>query len=341
MLRGVRSPPARFRTPLTPEMLRLLSAIAAAAALTATAPAQTPAAAEQAPPLPQANSAEARALVSACLDKLVAYGRGRFATTEAQDQAMLRNAGLPFGSQETTVDGGWHREVIWAEADGREYVLANGRMLAKVDGDWRLRRGKLSGGLPAPFTFDPSYLVAAWKQLPEAARGVVHVEAAELKGKQCAVLTCKLDGDDALEFADAGAVPDVGGGFGGVVMLGGLGGVAMEPPRPDFETYVAFFVDPAGGDLLRLAVKSYQTDEMMGGVAIQIGGAGGIEQVEEEDEEEEEEAEAGPVQWRRGFPRIKPKKDQSVLTFRVDFRDLGLAEPPSLAPELEALLRAR
>ena len=141
MLRGVATPPARLRTPLTPDMLRLLTAIAAAAALTATAPAQTPAAAEQAPPLPQANSAEARALVSACLDKLVAYGRGRFATTEAQDQAMLRNAGLPFGSQDTTVDGGWHREVIWAEADGREYVLANGRMLAKVDGDWRLRRG--------------------------------------------------------------------------------------------------------------------------------------------------------------------------------------------------------
>ena len=167
MLRGVATPPARLRTPLTPDMLRLLSAIAAAAALTATAPAQTPAAAEQAPPLPQANSAEARALVSACLDKLVAYGRGRFATTEAQDQAMLRNAGLPFGPEDTEVDGGWHRELVWGDADGREYVRANGRMLAKISGDWRLRRDKLSGGLPAPFTLDPSYLLATLGQLPQ------------------------------------------------------------------------------------------------------------------------------------------------------------------------------
>ena len=78
---------------------------------------------------------------------------------------------------------------------------------------------------------------------------------------------------------------------------------------------------------------------MMGGVAIQIG-AGGAE-VEVEEEEEDEDADQGPVQWKRGFPRIKPKKDQSVLTYRVDFKGLGLAEPPSLTDAQKALLRTR
>lgn len=295
--------------------------------------------APEAPALPQANSDEARKLVDVALDKLAAYGRGRFATTEAQDQAMLRNAGLPFGPEDTEVDGGWHRELVWGDADGREYVRANGRMLAKISGDWRLRRDKLSGGLPAPFTLDPSYLLATLGQLPQRSKAVAHVEAGKLKGKPCVILTCKLTGDDALEFADSGAVPDVGGGFGGVMIMGAMGGMGMEPPRPDYETYLAFFVDQESGDLLRFAVKSYQTDEMMGGVAIQIG-AGGAE-VEVEQEEEDEDADQGPVQWKRGFPRIKPKKDQSVLSYRVDFKDLGLAEPPSLTDAHKTLLRTR
>ena len=290
--------------------------------------------APEAPALPQANSDEARKLVAVALDKLAAYGRGRFATTEAQDQAMLRNAGLPFGPEDTEVDGGWHRDLVWGEADGRAYVRANGRMLAKISGDWRLRRDKLSGGLPAPFTLDPDYLLATLGQLPQRSKAVVHVEAGKLKGKPCVILTCKLTGDDALEFADSGAVPDIGGGFGGAVLIGAMG---MEMPRPEYETYLAFSVDQDSGDLLRFAVKSYQTEEMMGGVAIQVAGGGAMV----EEEEEDEDADQGPVRWKRGFPRIKPKKDQSVLSYRVDFKDLGLAEPPSLTDAHKTLLRTR
>lgn len=319
-------------------MLRTLSS---AVLITALAAAQdAPDAAPPSQALPQANSDAARRYVEAALDKLEAFGRGRFTTTEGQDQAMLRNAGLPFGPEDVAVDGGWLRDLVWADADGREYVRANGRMLAKVSGEWRLRRDKLAGGLPAPFTFDPSYLLATLARLPARTKDVVHVEAGKLKGRACAIMTCKLEGDDALELADSGAVPDVGGGFGGVMIMGAMGGMGMEPPRPDYETYLAFFVDVETGDLLRFAVKSFQTDQMMGGLAIQIGGAGGGLEIEEE-EEEEEEVDEGPVTWRRGFPRIKPKKDQSVLTFRVDFQDLGLAEPPSLPADAKALLRAR
>lgn len=322
-------------------MLHILSSVALIAALAAAQDAPAAAPQGQAPALPQANSDEARRYVETALDKLEAFGRGRFSTVEGQDQAMLRNAGLPFGPEDVAVDGGWLRDMVWADADGREYVRANGRMLAKVSGEWRLRRDKLAGGLPAPFTFEPGYLLATLARLPAQTKGVVHVEAGKLKGRACAIMTWKLEGDDALELADSGALPDVGGGFGGVKIMGAMGGLGMEPPRPDYETYLAFFVDVESGDLLRFAAKSFQTDQMMGGVAIQIGAVGGGGLEIEEEEEEEEEVDEGPVTWRRGFPRIKPKKDQSVLTFRVDFKDLGLAEPPSLPADVKSLLRAR
>ena len=317
-------------------MLRILSASVVCSVL-ALAQDAAPVA-EQGPVLPEANSAEARAFVTKALDKISAYARGNFTTLESQDGAMFRNAGLPMGAQEVEVSGGWGRNLIWAESDGRDYVMANGRMLAKVGNDWRMRRGKLAGGIAAPFTLDPDYLVAALKQLPKASSSVVHVEAGKLRGKAMVLLTLKLDNEAALEFSDCGAVPDVNGGLGGIVMIGGMG-MGMETPRPELETYVVCYVNSESGDLARVTVKTYSTEEMMG--QIQIGGAGGGFGRDEEDEEEEEEDQGGPVKWKRGLPRIKPAKDQSVMTFRADFKKLGLAEAPKLEDRLKALLRVR
>lgn len=254
---------------------------------------------------------------------------------------MLRNAGLPFGGTDVEISGGWHRHVIWGEADGREYVVANGRMMAKVDGEWRLRRDKLSGGQPVPFTLDPNYLVAVIKRLPNAAKNIVHVQSGKLRGKAMTLLTIKLDQEDALEFADSGAAPGVGGGFGAVMLFGGLGG--MEPPRPDLETYMVFYVDAESGDLTRMAIKTYSTNQMMGNIQI-AGRVGGVEEEEVEEEEVEEEEvveETGEVKWRRGLPRIKLAKDQSVMTFRADFRNLGMAKAPELDEKSQQLLRIR
>lgn len=318
-------------------MIRILSSFLVCSALALAQEAEAPAAAEQAPVLPKAGSPEARALAAKALDKLAAYGKGTFSTSESQDQAMLRNAGLPAGATDVEVNGGWHRHVVWGEADGREYVTANGRMMAKVDGKWRLRRDKLSGGAKAPFTLDPGYLVTILKQRSEAATKIVHVEPGKLRGKAMTLLTMKFDGDDALEFADAGAVPGVGGGFGGIMIMGGMAG--MEPPRPELETYLVLYVDAESGDLARIKVKTYSTDEMMG--RIQIAGGGGFGGDEEEEEEEEEVDANGEVKWKRGLPRIKPAKDQSVMNFRVDFRKLGLAEMPELDDKSKQLLRVR
>ncbi|CAN0500647.1 unnamed protein product, partial [Discosporangium mesarthrocarpum] len=217
--------------------------------------APTTEAAPQDPVLPQANSAEARKLVEQAIDKMMAYGRGTFATTESRDDAMMRNAGIPFGAPETEIDGGWHRNLIWGDWDGREFVRGNGRMLAKVDDGWRLRRNKLAGGVDAPFTLDPDYLFQAIKQLPEQARKVVNIDKGKLRGKQVAICSMVIDGDDALEFSDSGAVPSGGGGFGGIIMMGGMGGMGMDPPRPELTTYLAFHIDLETGDMLRFGCK--------------------------------------------------------------------------------------
>ena len=330
------------------DMLRKLISFAACSALALIAQeppvAQDPApdAAPQVPAPPQANSLEARKMVDQAIDKMIAYGRGTFATSETQDSAMMRRAGAAFGGNAVEVDGGWHRNLVWGDWDGREFVTGNGRMLAKVDDGWRLRRSKLAGGMQAPFTLDPDYLFAAIKQLPAAARNIVHVEEGKLRGRRAIILSMQFEGDDALEFSDSGAVPDAGGGFGGgMIMVRAMGGMGMEPPRPDLTTYLAFFVDAENGDLLRFGCKTYSADQMMGNIQIAVGGMGGDDDDDEEDDDEEEAEPAGPMKWKRGFPKKKPTDEESVVTFRADFKKHGLAEPPALDAELKSLLRPR
>ena len=315
-------------------MFRILSTFVVCSALAFAQEATVPVAV-QGPVLPKANSDEARALMAKALDKTAEHARGNFSTMESQDNAMLRNAGLPIGAQEVEISGGWDGNLIWAESDGRDYLMANGRMLAKVEGGWRVRRGKLAGGIKAPFTLDPNYLITALQQLPKAASNVMHVEAGKLRGKAMILLTIALTDKVALEFSDCGAVPDIGGGFGGMMVLGGMG---IEPPRPELETYVVVYIDAQSSEIARVSVKTYSTDEMMG--QIRIDGAGGGFGGNEEQVEEEVDENA-PVKWKRGLPRIKPAKDQSVMTFRADFKKLGAAEAPELDDRSKALLRVR
>ena len=63
--------------------------------------------------------------------------------------------------------------------------------------------------------------------------------------------------------------------------------------------------------------------------------------VEEEEVEEEKVEGSAEAKWKRGLPRIKPAKDQSVMTFRADFKKLGLAEAPELDDKSKQLLRIR
>jgi hypothetical protein len=295
---------------------------------------QPPAA--QAPPLPAAESPEATALVDKALAKMLAYGRGTFKTTEQQDSAVLRNAGLPFGNEDIEVEGGWHRGLLWGEHDGSEFLRANGRMLAKVGENWQLRGKKLGDGKVAPFTLDPDLLFTVLAGLPAEARKVVHVEAGEVTGKKVAVLSLHLTNEAASEFAESGAIP--GGSGGGLMMLGGPPG--MGAPEVEHDVYVALFLDAEGGDLLRCSLQVFEKNPMMGNIQIQVQGGGGDDVDEPEDKKEDAKTNAGDApQWKKGLPVKKPAKDESVTTFRADFKKLGMAEAPALADKQKALLR--
>ncbi len=328
-----------FHRSLAAAALTVASLLAQQPAAPAVPPAPAP------PSLPAVGSAEAAALLDQAIAKMKAYGRGAFSTTESSDNAMLRNAGLPMGAEDVEVRGGWERDVVWADADGDQYVRANGRMAAKVDGQWKLRGNKLAGGRPAPFTLDPELLFTVLGELPAAARTVAHVEAAEVAGKQVAVLSLVLDHDAAKDLAESGVLPVAGGPGGGMLMIGGMGG--MDLPENEYEVHLALFVDPAGGDVLRFAAKVFDRNPMLGNVQIQVAGALGGDDDEEDDEDDvvaatkEPAAAAGAPGWKKGFPVKKPAKDESVTTFRADFGKLGLAEPPVLDDKAKTLLRVR
>ena len=312
-------------------MLRTLPTLALATLSLFAQESPTPTPVAPAIALPTAGSPEAAALVDKAIAKMQAYGRGAFATSQANDNAMLRGHGLPFGAEDTEVSGGWHRGLVWADADGKEYVRANGRMVTKIDGKWQLRGKNLEGGKPAPFTLDPELLLTVLADAPAAARKVANVEAGEVGGKKVAVLSLALESEAAREFVESGAVPTGGGG--GFLMLGGPG---MDAPEIDYVAYVALFVDVESGDLLRFSTKIYETNPMMGNVQIQFaGGAGG----DEEEEEEKAEPADAPLKWKKGLPTKKPTKEQSVTTFRVDFKKLGMADAPALDDRAKVLLR--
>ncbi|MBL8755733.1 MAG: hypothetical protein JNK15_20725 [Planctomycetes bacterium] len=302
-----------------------------------------PAAAPQQPAtqaLPAAGSPEAQAIVDKAIDKMLAYGKGSFKTTQSEDNAMMRGAGVPFGQDDTEVEGGWSRNLRWGSFDGSDFLLANGRMLAKVGGAWKLRGKKLGDGKPAPFTLDPELFFTVLKDLPAESRKVVHVDAAEVAGKACTVLSLQFDGEAGTELAESGALP--GGGGGGFMMMGGGGGFPM--PEIEHTVYVALFVD-AGGDVVRLSTRSFEDNPMFANVQIQVAGGpgGGGDDDGDEDKEQEKDADAakGAPQWKKGLPVKKPGKTESVTTFRADFKSLGLADAPPLDDRMKAMLRAQ
>ncbi|HEX5051223.1 MAG TPA: hypothetical protein VFZ65_05590, partial [Planctomycetota bacterium] len=255
-----------------PRPLPIVAALAAAFLPTLLLPTlraqETEPAPKPAPALPAAKSPEAKSMLDRALDKMLAYGRGEFSTSEGQDLAMMRRSGAPFGNDDLEVTGGWHRDLVWGESDERRFVRANGRMLAR-DGDaWKLRRSRLRDGVPAPFTLEPDLLFTVVRNLPAAAAAVVQVEAGETRSRPVAILSLQLDAEQALEFVDAGVVPDPSGGFGVPSFLLRMGG--RTPPRAEYTVYLAFQVDAGNGDLLRFTAKVFEKNKAMAGGMVTV-----------------------------------------------------------------------
>src|SRR5262245_20733550 len=67
--------------------------------------------------LPEAGTPAAAELVTRALDKMLAYERGAFSTTESRDLAMLRNVGFAQAPDDIVVDGGWQPGMVWGRCD--------------------------------------------------------------------------------------------------------------------------------------------------------------------------------------------------------------------------------
>jgi hypothetical protein len=299
----------------------------------------------QEPAPPSAGTPEAAALVDQGIAKMLAFGRGAFHTSESQDMPMFRGADVPLGKDPIEVKGGWQQDLVWCESRGDHFVRNGGRMLGKVGDGWRLRRSKLASGQQAPFAVDPNLLFTVLRDLPVAARDVVAVAGAEIGGRQVVVLSLDLEEEAAAEFADSGVIPVPGDqSMAGIFVFAGGGGFQM--PQPRRRVHLALSIDPANGDVLRLAAKVYEKNPMFGGVAVvqaapaQAAGGGGGAEEDVPDEKAPAEREIRPERV-DGLPTRDPEGDESVLTYRIDFQELGLAKAPVLDDKSRELLRLR
>ncbi|MBL8728403.1 MAG: hypothetical protein JNM25_08240 [Planctomycetes bacterium] len=289
------------------------------------------------PALPAADSPAAARLVDTALAKLQAFGRGTFRTTESHDLAMMRGAGFPIGGEQVVVEGGWQQGLVWGETDHDRFLRHGGRMVTKVGDAWKLRAKKLGSGRAVPFTLDPSLLCTVLQGLPAAARRVENVTADKVGERRVAVLSLKLEHELAREFVDSGVLPEVGGSFGAVFVVGGGFG-DMQLPDTECSVHLALAVDPDNGDLLQVAVKVYEQTGGFGAFQVQVQGAGAAEDAEAD--EDEQAGEAKPA-WKDGLPTRKPGKQESVLLYTVQFARHGLAEAPELDDATKFLLRLR
>ena len=206
-----------------------------------------------------------------------------------------------------------------------EAVLYRGRMVARSDSDWKLRRNYLYNGSPMPFVLDPQLFFEALGQLPKSALKIRKVDHQETtKGKRV-VLSITLTGEAATDFALAGTLPPFEKGFGGmIVKLGAMGGGGGG--EPDLTVDLALMLDPNTALVHRVRSASYQEGGMAGGGRVVIaGGGGGFG--DEDDEEDEKEVKIRDAQgnriYKRGLPRRKLKDSQSKMEFNISFTKHG------------------
>jgi hypothetical protein len=285
-----------------------------------------------APSLPAANSAEATALLDKALAKVQALGCGSFSTNELQDSAMVRGK-QPWGNWGIETDGGWSQDLSWSRAYTDSLVQCGSRVLVMTTRGWKLRRRTLPSGSVLPFAIDPSLLFRVLGDLPRAERQVRHVGAGKVGRKSVAILSITLEGEVASDFIESGVVPGVRGYSSSFVVPGLVPGVP-----PEHRVHLAFFVDPEGGDLLRFAARTVEDISNLQGwkrLVTEVAEVGD----EEKGIDEEPAPAAGAPTFTDGFPSRPPTKAESVMTYTVDFRNVGFVDVPPLDDKAKALLR--
>lgn len=291
-------------------------------------------------PQPEPPQIDPDALLQKAIHKMASLHSVRFKTVEAQDAASTRQimkqvAGmgggmLGGGSQDKVVRGAFRDGILHAKMnDGDdEAVFYRGRMVARSDSEWKLRRNRLYGGAPMPFVLDPQLFFEALAQVPKSSILIKKVDHQETTRGKRVVLSFSLKGEAANDFGLAGTLPPVAKGFGGmVVKLGALGGAGGG--EPDLTIDLAVTVDPATALVHRVRSATYQEGGMPGGGRVVIGGGGGGLGDDDEGDEEEEEEQVkthdaqGNRLYKRGLPVRKLKDSLSKMEFDISFTKHG------------------
>lgn len=286
---------------------------------------------------PKPGSPESQALLDKACHKMLALGRGSFRTVEEQDNALMRQLGRGGGggeSEDAGAEGGWHADLLWARAgaDADLIVRQRGRTVVQTGKEWRIRRDKLPSGAPMPALFDPDLFFQVVRDLPAEARRVSAVETAKIGDRDVLVLALSIAGETAIDFAQTGALPPL---TTGPSMMMRTGGAGRQLPQPQTTVDIGLFVDPLGGDVLRVRAKVYEKGVAGAGMRIAVaggpGGAGGLQlAAPAEAEKDDKGKESGELVYKKGLPERKLGQQDSSMYLKVDFTDLGKAKPPEL-----------
>jgi hypothetical protein len=251
-------------------------------------------------------------------------------------------------SDDAGVEGGWHADLLWARTgDGDLIVRQRGRTVVQAGKEWRLRRDRLPSGAQMPELFDPDLFFQMVRDLPAEARRVRAVEQTKVKDQDVLVLALTLEGDAAADFALSGALPPVASLSGRTITL--ARGMAARPqPQPETTVDIGLFIEPQGGDVLRVRAKVYEKGAPGGAPQFVVAGApaggGGFQvavparEAEKEDKDKEKEKDSGEPVYKKGLLERKMGQRDSSMYLKVDFTDLGKAKPPELDEAAKRLL---
>ncbi len=306
------------------------------------------------PKQPDPQQIDAAVLLDKALQKMAGLNSVSFKTSETQDDASTRQimkqmAGLGggmLGNQDTIVRGAQSDGILHAKMnDGNDEVaLHRGRMVARSDSQWKLRRNRLYGGAPMPFVLDPQLFFEALGQLPKSSLTIRKIDHQETTEGKRVVLSLTLEGEAAADFALAGTLPPISKGFGGMIAKLGAMGVGGGG-RPDITLDLALTVDPLTALVHKVHSASYQEGGLPGAGRVVVAGAGGggFDEEDEEDEKEEEEVKTRDAQgkrlYKRGLPVRKLKNSLSKMEFDISFAKHGEPHVFDLDTTARKLLR--
>jgi hypothetical protein len=288
-----------------------------------------------------AAASEAQPGIAELATRMGALSGMSFKTLEEQDQAMVRRFRrmMPPGSRETELSGSSAGSWLSASLDDGEHELlfTGGRMIARLaEGEWRPRRGVTVTGKPLPFIFEPQVFFARLAGAAAAAKDA-RSESTTWREKPWNLVTVSFDEDAARDLLLGGALPRVGGGHGGPIMIGAPGMGNDEPPELTLD--LAFWIDPTTGLCHRIKASAYETSTMPDNMRIEFQGAEGLE--EEEDAKVEEFGADGKRIYKGGLPVRAVDGSTSAVHFEVEFGALGATEQPQLDAAARALLGLR